>query len=359
VCTSSKRAKPMHVARSVRGTLARRSSGGRETPVRQDAGLSWRICQLLKDTPAGTQNSSERPSGASARFVESEFQSSDRSERELPSRDIEADGARKQQPGLTKAEASTCAIWIHLVGTPHTTRSLTIVARVAPVAQHAAWPRSGWHNAGVDSAQIGERAVPRDRHANCMTFGMSRRAPGWSTGVCLLWALVLTSAACSSAHGSEHLEPSADIASDARACRTSADCAPAGNGPWGCIGPNEPVRCGPVLPGEHPADCRDDSQCGREQVCRRDPAVPTGWLGASGLVCAAPCASDHDCAPTDACEDSGHCRTRTCDECPEYLSCASGACVIPNCSADRDCPGGYCVQGACAGALGTCTQLCF
>jgi hypothetical protein len=66
--------------------------------------------------------------------------------------------------------------------------------------------------------------------------------------------------------------------------------------------------------------------------------------------------ADHDLAQLGA---GSACRTRTCDECPDYLACTNGACVIPNCSADSDCPGGYCVQGACAGSLGTCTPLCF
>jgi len=202
---------------------------------------------------------------------------------------------------------------------------------------------------------------------------MSRCTPGWSIGARLLGALLLANVDCSSPRDSGALEPSADdrllssgatsrdgtdeAESGARDCRTNSDCPPAGG--WVCTGPNEPIRCGPVLPGELPVDCSDDSQCSRGEVCRRDPTVPTGWLGESGLVCAAPCASDRECAPTDTCEASGHCRTRTCDECPDYLSCTNGACVIPTCSADSDCPGGYCVQGTCAGSLGICRVLCF
>ena len=178
-------------------------------------------------------------------------------------------------------------------------------------------------------------------------------------------------------------------------CRSDSDCPRPGpsNVPWACLRSDSFYRCGPVEPGRvgvsctedaqcgggnicrasiAPDDgglgasglvctravaCTDDVQCGGGQVCRKDPTVPTGWIDPSGLVCSVACATDHDCAPMDKCE-SGHCRGRTCAECPSYLSCASGTCLVPNCATDANCPGGYCVDGGCAGSLGVCRLRC-
>jgi hypothetical protein len=111
-------------------------------------------------------------------------------------------------------------------------------------------------------------------------------------------------------------------------------------------------------------ECTTDSECDGASVCRENPSIPPNCLmmngrGDSGLVCTAPCTTDSQCAPMDKCEDAGHCLLRTCAECPSYFLCASGACVIPYCSTDTDCPGGYCVNGRCAGLLGRCVHNCF
>lgn len=185
-------------------------------------------------------------------------------------------------------------------------------------------------------------------------------------------------------------------------CRSDSDCPKPGlsNVPWGCVRPYDAYRCGPVEPNRVGAACTEDDQCGggnicraatvhddggmpddgglglsglactravactadaqcnAGQVCRGDPAVPIGWIDPSGLVCSAPCATDLDCPPTDKCSGGGHCQARTCAECPSYLSCKSGTCVVPRCSTDTDCPGGYCVAGSCAGSLGVCRPEC-
>ena len=143
-------------------------------------------------------------------------------------------------------------------------------------------------------------------------------------------------------------------------CRLMSDCpAPANTGSWECVRPYASPRCVHHLPGETPVACTEDSQCGAGKVCRVDPTVSAIWLGPSGLVCAAPCASELDCPPTDTCDSGGRCQARTCTECPSYFSCASGTCVVPSCLKDVDCPGGYCVLGSCAGSLGVCKMRCY
>jgi hypothetical protein len=225
----------------------------------------------------------------------------------------------------------------------------------------------------------------------------------------LLFASLVCVATCSdtkplgSADGSANglAEVSVDVSTNGSAdgatgCRSAADCLQPGNSAvssWVCLLPHSLFRCGPVLPanegvactnnsqcglglacratavsdgGISPSGstcvpavvCTDDSPCGVGQVCREDLTGPLTLRVPSGFVCSPPCSSDLDCASTNKCKNGGHCQARTCEECPSYLSCASGSCVVPSCSTDADCSGGYCVAGRCAGSLGVCQLYC-
>jgi hypothetical protein len=163
-------------------------------------------------------------------------------------------------------------------------------------------------------------------------------------------------------------------------CRVPSDCAQNED----CFLPNNFHHCGPVVirlactdnsscsgsvcranPEASDAGracaqavtCTTDSECEGGQVCRTDPTIIVKESEAP--VCTEACKTNRDCAVTDACDDTGHCRARTCSECPSYFSCASESCAIRNCATDAECSGGYCVNGSCAGALGTCQMLCF
>jgi hypothetical protein len=104
--------------------------------------------------------------------------------------------------------------------------------------------------------------------------------------------------------------------------------------------------------------CTDDSQCSSGLVCGRDERLPDASPGDSG-ICLPSCAGNPLCPATETCDEGGHCRPRTCAECPSYFSCQNGTCKIPNCAKDQECPGGYCVNGQCGEKLGMCSLPIF
>ncbi len=133
-------------------------------------------------------------------------------------------------------------------------------------------------------------------------------------------------------------------------CHSNADCpASSDNELNACFVPGLTV-C-PTLLG---ASCTDDSGCTSGQVCNTN-ADGQGYVS---TTCTAPCTGDSACGPTFTCGSGGHCQPRTCAQCPSYYSCSTGVCLIPACSHDSDCTGGYCVNGVCGPALGMCEGIC-
>jgi hypothetical protein len=179
-------------------------------------------------------------------------------------------------------------------------------------------------------------------------------------------------------------------------CRSNSDCPKPGpsNVPWGCsfaytiyrsrCGPSpvatrEPCLDDPDCGGGavcqgnattpdggassgvcvQGTSCTQDAECAGGRVCRSsDSFVPAGEQGTNDFICRAPCSIDPDCSPTERCDTGGHCQPRTCSDCPSFFSCTNGVCSVPNCATDKDCPGGFCVNGHCAESLGICELLC-
>ncbi|MDB4989974.1 MAG: hypothetical protein JWN04_5152 [Myxococcaceae bacterium] len=139
---------------------------------------------------------------------------------------------------------------------------------------------------------------------------------------------------------------------DGLRCATDSDCSRGTS----C---REPGDAGTARVCGAAATCSDDAQCDGGRICSRDGRPPFyDPASAEDTFCLSPCASDSHCAPTDKCDTEGHCRARTCAECPSYFSCTTDACEISACAADADCPGGHCVNQRCQATLGTCGPLC-
>lgn len=138
-------------------------------------------------------------------------------------------------------------------------------------------------------------------------------------------------------------------------CHNTSDC-PGGEDEVMCYGPvslaEMCIACG------QGSACTSDSQCHAGNVCS---AGGSGDFNVScsdgGTFCFPACEADSECNYWQACT-SGHCVALPCDKCPAYLSCTSGACAPTTCTSDKECPGGFCVDGACFGTLGSCTAVC-
>lgn len=134
-------------------------------------------------------------------------------------------------------------------------------------------------------------------------------------------------------------------------CNGQADCNPSNT--LRCVGPEAGVQCG--ICDRTPGSCTTDAACdpaGTARICElilcscidQRECVP-GCAGAApcgdGLVCDVP---------------TSRCVPLTCGAaapCPDNFDCAAGSCTRRACTSDAQCDG-FCVDGACFDALGTC-----
>lgn len=138
------------------------------------------------------------------------------------------------------------------------------------------------------------------------------------------------------------------------ACRTQADCTDGSS----CFSPG---ACNVGDYSDPTDECAISADCGTDCVCQ--PVAATCGT-AEHTVCADDCAR-RACDPDEQCDaGTGTCLPWSCHAgytCPSYTTCVgeggdANGCTRDACVADGDCTvGGYCVDGACFDALGTCT----
>ncbi len=206
---------------------------------------------------------------------------------------------------------------------------------------------SGGRDAAIDAARIDAAACGGLDLATC------RRTPGCAADLCPACGCDLSYRGCLHADevpaGCPALGcPSLDC------CRGASDCT-AGS----CLQPGEQACGGACNP--HPNDCTRDDDCrvaaGGAAVLVCDP-VPCSCNGGAN-ACVPGCVTSADCDEGQTCTPAtGRCAATACGPaapCPLDFDCATGACHRRTCTTDVDCDG-FCVDGACHGALGACHE---
>jgi len=147
-------------------------------------------------------------------------------------------------------------------------------------------------------------------------------------------------------------------------CRSSADC---GDG-LGCSGAGDPQVCG-IAPREA---CATDLDCSPTND-RCHAIFDSCSFDGIGSECRAACTADLDCGGAGVFRcDAGACIAITCDQ---GFSCGARevcdvtritsntpiydrhhGCFAVTCSTDAECGDGFCVNGSCQDALGTCVE---
>jgi len=139
-------------------------------------------------------------------------------------------------------------------------------------------------------------------------------------------------------------------------CRQDADCGDPGF--EFCLSPGESIGCG-ACQGPPDDPCTSDDACkslGEHYICEPlvCPCDPS-----AGDACRPGCTANEDCAVGFVCGSTHRCERQPCqadDDCPAQHGCGQDdQCHRNTCTSDADCDG-YCVDGACYGEPGLCTE---
>jgi hypothetical protein len=136
-------------------------------------------------------------------------------------------------------------------------------------------------------------------------------------------------------------------------CPQPICCGSDGSCPGGglaCVPPGDSLGCGPCDP--MPGSCTGDGECGGGTICE-----PIACSCSDQRACVPGCTGDADCGEGQSCDLGDHrCGPADCSEnapCPTEFICADGLCARASCTTDDECPG-FCVDGKCFDAQGTC-----
>lgn len=124
-----------------------------------------------------------------------------------------------------------------------------------------------------------------------------------------------------------------------------------------CLAPGEQRGCGFCQAFE--SDCDQDTDCQDGFICT--PVTADQCPCEAVNLCQPACDADADCKEGEQCHASGRCRPQRCSPqaCPSLFVCRpvegiGDGCVRQFCAQDSHCGDGFCVNGACHEALGTC-----